>query len=108
MEPIEYIFFFIKVMLKALIGKAIDMLFKLFLSMALPTNLEDMEQDVDTAEEDVDTAEEVGSVSVSVSKAIDKKRLNSMSMALPIKALTITLMKNMMYLMGSMAVLQTV
>ena len=64
MEPIKYILFFIKVMVQALIGKAIDMLFKLFLSMALPTNLEDTEQDVDTAEEDVDTMEEVGSVSV--------------------------------------------
>ena len=41
MEPIEYILFFIKVMVKALIGKAIDMLFKLFLSMALPINLEE-------------------------------------------------------------------
>ena len=62
MEPIEYIFFFIKVMLKALIGKAIDMLFKLLLSMALPTNLEDTEQQ--DALQDVDTAEEVGSVYV--------------------------------------------
>ena len=56
MEPIKYIMFCIKVIVKALIGKAIDMLFNLFLSMALDT---DTDMNIDT-----DTEEEVGYVSV--------------------------------------------
>ena len=66
MEPIEYIMFCIKVIVKDLIGKAIDRLLNLFLSMALDMDPDtDTDTDMDTeTEEDVDTAEEVGSVSV--------------------------------------------